>query len=112
MKIRRLMKGQSADTIKTIVTGILEACKDNANAGGLAAELAVVSSALETLNSTLAHQRAVQRQTEAANVAAAAAVTVVCAAYDTLAARTEAQANMTPEVARRLGFETDQTSSN
>ena len=111
MKIRSTIQGQSADTILTIATGILQACKDNANAGNLNAELAVLSSALETLNATLAHQRAVWRQNDAAGAAADAALNVICAAYETLAGRAEAQADMTPEMARRLGFQIEQPGS-
>jgi len=37
---------------------------------------------------------------------------VVCTAFETLVARTEAQPNMTPEAARRLGFEIAQPNHN
>lgn len=105
MKIRNDIKDQAADTIQSIVTGILQACESNANAGGLAAELAVLSSAHKALTAQRSHQLAVERQlvlaTEATNIAAH----TLSAAFEILASRAEALPNMTPDIARRLGFE-------
>ena len=108
MNIRSNINGRSADTIQAIVTGILQACEDNVNASGLTAELAVLSSAHDALTARRAHQLALQIQLGEATESMDAASHALCAAYEKLAARAEALPEMTPDIARRLGFEASQ----
>ena len=67
-----------------------------------------MSSAHDALTAQRAHQRAVEKQLVTATASTDAATRTLCAAYEKLAARADALPQMTPDIARRLGFEAAQ----